>query len=110
MERQAIRLFQTHQDNVVFMERRIESPRDVCLEAVVSDDVRLPSNQDAIRHFWESFLGRLKALGEGAPLDELPLDRRFVMRIESSLELPISRTLNVIIRKYGSEEDFEGTT
>jgi hypothetical protein len=101
-------LFQTHKTNIAFMDRRIEGPRSAC-DAVVSDDVRRPDIQQQIKAFWEKQLARLAAIRSGAPLEELPLDRRFVARIEASLEHPISETLDAILAKYGSDDEFRAT-
>jgi type I restriction-modification system DNA methylase subunit len=100
-------LFETHQDNVPFMERRIEGPKRVA-EAYSSDDVRLLEVQRQIQEFWEKQLERLKSLQDGAPLEELPLDRRFVSRLEASLDRPILATLNNLIVRYRDDDTFRG--
>lgn len=98
-------LFQTHQPGVPFMDRRIEGPAFVT-EARVSEDVRKPAVEADIQSFWEAFLDRLVALQAGASLRELPLDQRFIRRLEASLERPITSTVAELERRYRAESEF----
>lgn len=95
-------LFQTHKDNVPFMDRRVEGPKHVA-DATVSDDVRRPEVAASIQAFLERFLEDFAALDAGKrPIQDLPLDRRFMLRLEAALEEPISFTeeeLGKICRK-----------
>lgn len=91
-------LFETHRDNVPFMDRRVEGPKHV-VDATFSDDVRKPEVQAAIRAFWEKFLEDFAALEAGRrPMLDLPLDRRFILRLEAALEEPISTTQDELAR------------
>ena len=91
-------LFQTHKDNVPFMDRRVEGQKHVA-DAIVSDDVRKPEVIAAIQGFWETFLEDFAALEAGRrPIQDLPLDRRFTLRLEAALEEPISLTEDELAR------------
>jgi hypothetical protein len=98
-------LFRTHVEGVAFMQRGIEGPKPVA-EAIRSDDVRRPDIQEAIRAYWEAFLERLAAIESGARLVELPLDRRFILRLEATLEHPIAATIEEIRRRSESDAGF----
>ncbi len=99
-------LFETHRADVPFMERRMEGPTRVG-EVSVSDDVRRPEVQEAIRSFWEGLLERLAALEAGRrPFQNLPLDRRFIVRIEGALEDPIAATQDELARRRRTDADF----
>lgn len=98
-------LFQTHQEGIPFMDRRLEGPAAVA-NAYVSDDVRRPDIEEAIKAFWEGLLERLMALERGARFRELPLDRRFILRMEASLERPITATWDELARQYDADREF----
>lgn len=98
-------LFRTHVEGVPFMQRGIEGPRLV-VDISLSDDVRRVQVQEAIAAYWESFLERLAAIESGARLIELPLDRRFILRLEATLEHPIAATIDEIDRRYENDAAF----
>jgi type I restriction-modification system DNA methylase subunit len=99
-------LFQTHQEGVPFMDRLIEGPQHV-VDISVSDDVRRPEIEAQVKSFWEDFLARFADLEAGRrPLENLPLDRRFILRLENDLSEPIAVTLAALEDKYGKDADF----
>jgi hypothetical protein len=101
-------LFETHREGVAFMDRRVEGPVWV-VDIVSSEDVRQASVEQAIKDFWERFLGELAAIEAGRrPLRNLPLDRRFVLRLEAALEEPIAATRQEIARGHQSDSGFRG--
>ena len=85
-------LFETHREGVPFMERRVEGPIHVA-DVTTSDDVQRNDVQNAVKDFWERFLVDLAALEQGRRrLQDMPLDQRFVRRVEAALEEPIAAT------------------
>ncbi|MBI2866666.1 MAG: SAM-dependent DNA methyltransferase [Chloroflexi bacterium] len=100
-------LFQTHQEGVPFMDRRIEGPTTVA-QVATSDDVRRPEVESAIVAFWEKFLEDFARLEAGRrPLLNLPLDRRFILRLEDALLEPISLTESELARRYREDKRFK---
>ncbi len=100
-------LFQTHQEGVPFMDRRIEGPTTVA-EVATSDDVRRPEVESAIKDFWEKFLeGFARLEANLRPLLNLPLDRRFILRLEDALVEPVSLTENEMARRYRADKEFK---
>ena len=59
-------LFDSHMQGVPYAQRHIEGPADL-VEASVSDDVRQGWVWDAIKQFWEDYLGRFASLINGRP-------------------------------------------
>ncbi len=99
-------LFQTHQEDVPFMDRGVEGPQEV-VDIRVSDDVRRPEVEAQIKKWWEEFLQRFADLETGRrPLENLPLDRRFILRLENDLSEPIAGTLAALEDKYSQDADF----
>ncbi|MDP2856969.1 MAG: hypothetical protein Q8P50_03220, partial [Bacillota bacterium] len=102
-------LFETHREGVPFMDRRVEGPTTVATVAS-SDDLRRPGVEQAIKDFWESFLERYADLQAGRrPLQNLPLDRRFVLRLEAALETPISQTQDEMARRRRGDAAFRSS-
>lgn len=102
-------LFQTHRDDVPFMDRQVEGPTQVA-DVQVSDDVRRPEVEGEIKTFWEEFLERYAALEEGRrSLQNLPLDRRFILRLEHALEDPISLTWDELTLCYRRDAEFRSS-
>jgi len=99
-------LFQTHKEGVPFMDRGVEGPQEV-VDIRVSDDVRRPEVEAQIKKWWEDFLQRFADLEAGRrPLENLPLDRRFILRLENDLIEPIAVTLAALEDKYSKNVDF----
>ncbi len=99
-------LFQTHQEGVPFMDRGVEGPQEV-VDIRFSDDVRRPEVEAQIKKWWEEFLQRFADLEAGRrPLENLPLDRRFILRLENDLSEPIAGTLAALEDKYSNDADF----
>ncbi|MCH9036853.1 MAG: SAM-dependent DNA methyltransferase, partial [Chloroflexi bacterium] len=99
-------LWETHREGVPVTERRVEGPTRVA-DASISDDVHRPEVEEDIHKFWEKFLESFAALEEGRrPLQNLPLDRRFILRIEAALEDPIFLTEHQITHKYRQDSNF----
>ena len=85
-------LFDSHMQGVPYAERHIEGPADV-VDATVSDDVDRDWARDAIRSFWEDFLGRFAELLAGRrTFEPSPIDQRFIGWLEGALEDPIAHT------------------
>lgn len=99
-------LFETHREGVPFMERRVEGPV-VVADITTSDDSLLPDIQDAIKDFWERFLENLAALEQGRRnLQNMPLDQRFVRRLEAALEEPIAATFSTLLLRCRTDREF----
>lgn len=102
-------LFQTHQPGVPWMERRIEGPVRVA-DVTTSDDVQRSDVQNDVKDFWERFLDNLAALEQGRRrFQNMPLDQRFVRRLEAALEEPIAATGAALLRQYRSDREFNAT-
>jgi type I restriction-modification system DNA methylase subunit len=98
-------LFETHQEGVAFMERVIEDREVVQIRD--SDEVRKEPVQAKIRDFWEELLETLARIERGErPLLNLPLDRRFIIRLEEALEEPVSLTFDELSVRYRRVEGF----
>lgn len=98
-------LFETHQPNVPFMDRRIED-REV-VEIRESDEVNKEAVQTRIKDFWEELLETLARLESGErQLLNLPLDIRFIRRLEGALEEPVSLTYNELSAGYRRDDAF----
>lgn len=99
-------LFETHREGVPFMERRVEGPTIVA-DTTISDDALRPDVQASIKDFWERFLENLAALEQGRrPLLNMPLDQKFVRRLEASLEEPIAATSFSLLRICRDDREF----
>jgi type I restriction-modification system DNA methylase subunit len=102
-------LFKTHEPGVSWLDRRIEGPEDV-VDIDVSDDVRRPEIEERIKEWWEDFLKRFANLQAGhRDLENLPLDRRFILRLEGDLGEPILVTQAALVEKYGEDANFRTT-
>jgi type I restriction-modification system DNA methylase subunit len=98
-------LFRTHQDNVAFMDRVVEK-FDVT-QIRDSDDVWRESVQGEVRGFWERLLEKVDRLERGTDeLRNLPLDERFIRRLEGALEEPVAATLGELEQRYGEDKRF----
>ena len=98
-------LFDSHMQGVPYAERHIEGPADV-VDATVSDDVDRDWARDAIRSFWEDFLGRFADLVVGRrTFEPSPIDQRFIGWLEGALEDPIAHTEDALaaLPRTGSE-------
>jgi type I restriction-modification system DNA methylase subunit len=99
-------LFETHREGVPFMDRRVEGPVHVA-DISTSDDVRRDDIQNAIKEFWEKFLEDLAALEQGRRrLQNMPLDQRFVRRVEADLEEPIAATSATLLQQCRTDRQF----
>ena len=100
-------LFDSHMRGVPFTQRYIEGPSDVA-EVSVSDDVRRPWAEDAIKAFWERFLHRFAALFTGQrAFEPSPIDQRFIGWLEGALENPITHTADTLLAQSGSSATFK---
>ena len=89
-------LFDSHIQGVPLAQRHIEGPSDV-VEVKVSDDVHQDWARDAIRGFWEHFLGQLAELVHGRrAFEPSPLGQRFISWLEGALEDPIAHTQDAL--------------
>jgi len=101
-------MFDSHIQGVPYAQRHIEGPADV-VEASVSDDVRQGWVWDAIKQFWENYLGRFAALVDGRrPFQPFPIDERFIGWLEGALEDPISHTEDTLVRVTRTDAAFNG--
>ena len=101
-------LFDSHMPGVPYAQRLIEGPADV-VEASVSDDVRQGWVWDAIRRFWEDYLGRFASLINGdRPFQPFPIDQRFIGWLEGALEDPIAHTEDTLVRLTEADAEFNG--
>ena len=98
-------LFLTHKEGVPFADRVVEERLGIAA-VVTSDDVRNPLVEQRIRQFWEDMLCRLRDLDAGAPITTLPLDQRFIRRIEGSLAEPIDLTIAEAARMRDASDTF----
>jgi hypothetical protein len=99
-------LFETHRDGVPFMERRVEGPIHVA-DVTTSEEVQRNDVQNAVKDFWEKFLHDLAALEQGRRrLQNMPLDQRFVRRLEAALEEPIAATTAALLRHCRTDRQF----
>jgi type I restriction-modification system DNA methylase subunit len=99
-------LFETHQEGIPFMERRVEGPVHVA-DVATSDEVQRDDVQNAIKDFWEKFLEDLAALEQGRRrLQNMPLDQRFVRRVEAALEEPIAATSTTLLQRCQTDREF----
>lgn len=97
-------LFQTHQDGVPFMDRRIEYHNVVTIRE--SDEVHRPEVQQRLKEFWEGLLERLLGLEHGQVIRDLPLDQRFIVRLEGALEDPILATEHELRSRWARDGEF----
>lgn len=102
-------LFETHQPGVPFMERVLEDREVVQIRD--SEEVRKESIEAAIKAFLEDLLETLARIESGErQLLNLPLDRRFIIRLEEALEEPVSLTFEEILSRYGRDDEFREQT
>ena len=101
-------LFDSHMQGVPYAQRHIEGPADV-VEASVSDDVRQGWVWDAIKRFWEDYLGRFASLINGhRSFQPFPIDQRFIGWLEGALEDPIAHTEDTLARLTEADAEFNG--
>jgi type I restriction-modification system DNA methylase subunit len=99
-------LFETHREGVPFMDRRVEGPVHVA-DITTSDDVKRDDIHNAIKEYWEKFLEGLAALEQGQRrLQNMPLDQRFVRRVEAALEEPIAATNAALLQQCRTDRQF----
>jgi len=98
-------LFRTHEDNVAFMDRVVDIFE--VTRITDSEDVWRASVQEQIQGFWEGLLERLERLERGIEeLRNLPLDERFIRRLEGALEEPVAATLGELEKRYREDKQF----
>ncbi len=72
-----------------------------------SDDVSHPRNEEQIRTFLTVLLARFAAILSGAqPIQDIPLDDKFVLMWEAALEQPVALTLRTLSERYEKEKRF----
>ena len=72
-----------------------------------SEEVAHPRSEERIRNFLTLFLERCAGLWRGdQPLSFMPLDERFLVIWESSLEQPVAQTLREIASRYLKDSKF----
>ena len=98
-------LFRTHENNVAFVDRVVnifEVTRITDSEDVWRDTVR-----EEVQGFWERLLEKLDRLEQGIEeLRNLPLDERFIRRLEGALEEPVAATLGELEKRYREDKQF----
>jgi len=98
-------LFKTHSEDVPFPERELAN-RDV-VQIASSDELNKEAVQAKIQGFWEEILETLAQIESGErPFPNLPLDRRFILRLEEALEDPVSLTFDELSARYRQDEGF----
>jgi len=98
-------LFRTHEDNVAFMDRVVDMFE--VTRITDSEDVWRASVQEQIQGFLEGLLERLERLERGIEeLRNLPLDQRFIRRLEGALEEPVAATLGELEKRYREDKQF----
>jgi hypothetical protein len=101
-------LFKTEQEGVPFMDRVVEDRPDI-VPAKTSDDTESPTVIARLRVFWEEELERIRDLDLGAPIVTLPLDQRFIRRLEGSLTEPIDAIHLGLRRRRGEDGAFSNS-
>jgi len=85
-------LFKTHMAGVPYMDRLVQEYSDVAPNTRNSEDTDRADVKQAVRDFWTRFLDDLAGFAAGKPIRNLPLDRRFVRRLEAALDAPVTLT------------------
>jgi len=102
-------LFATHQEGVPFAERQLWNREVIQIRS--SDELRKQAVRDKIAAFWEEVLEQLAQIESGErPFPNLPLDRRFIVRLEDALEDPVSLTFDELSARHGRDEAFREQT
>jgi len=102
-------LFATHQEGVPFAERQLWNREVIQIRS--SDELRKQAARDKIAAFWEEELEQLAQIESGErPFPNLPLDRRFIVRLEDALEDPVSLTFDELSARHGRDEAFREQT
>lgn len=97
-------LFRTHEDNVPFTERNIDEFEVVKIDN--SDQVWREDVQAKIKEFWERLLDRLAGIERGESFRNLPLDQRFIKRLEGALVEPIATVSDFLRQTYVKDGQF----
>ncbi|MGQ0600891.1 MAG: YqjF family protein [Anaerolineales bacterium] len=94
-------LWNTYEQGKPITERAVEHFPVLPAPIADSDDVLQPRVKTQIDDFLLKFLQRFAALLSGeAPLRLLPLDEKFIIIYEASLEQPIAQTLATLSQQY----------
>jgi hypothetical protein len=101
-------LFKTHAEGVPFMDRVVEDKPAIVL-AKTSDETNDPAVVARLRVFWEEELERIRDLDLGAPVISLPLDQRFLRRIEGTLTEPIDLIHAAALQLRTGDASFSAT-
>ena len=102
-------LFATHQEGVPFTERQLWNREVIQIRS--SDELTKQAVRDKIAAFWEEVLEQLAQIESGErPFPNLPLDRRFIVRLEDALEDPVSLTFDELSARHGRDEVFREQT
>ncbi|MGB8644715.1 MAG: N-6 DNA methylase, partial [Anaerolineae bacterium] len=101
-------LWNTYERNRPISQRALEHYDVLTAPIHSSDEVRHPRVQTQLNDFWERFLTRYAALLAGdEPLRLLPLDEKFIVVYEASLEQPVAQTLAAISERYAQDRTFK---
>ena len=99
-------LFRTHESGVPYNERVVEVVT-VVDDVTTSDQTERPDVQDRIKGFWERLLERLHRIERGEEdIRNLPLDQRFIRRLEAALEEPVALIFDELARRYKADARF----
>jgi type I restriction-modification system DNA methylase subunit len=72
-----------------------------------SDELKSPRYEGELKKFIGQLLDRFSAIYSGQEtLPSLPLDEKFLLRWESSLEQPVAQTFGVLWERYGKDKAF----
>lgn len=98
-------LFKAQKQGVPYTERREWHQRVTGIRD--GDEVWEDRPQEDVKRFWEELLDRLQRLEQGVEeLPSLPLDERFIRRLEYALEEPLVRTKAGLEREWRGNEEF----
>lgn len=101
-------LWNTYERGKPITERAVEHFSVLPAPIANSDDVLQPRIKTQIDEFLLRFLQRFAALLSGeAPLQLLPLDEKFIIIYEASLEQPVAQTLASISQQYERNREFK---
>jgi len=100
-------LWRTFEQGKAITERDIEHFAVFTTPLRNSDEITHPRSEERIKEFLILFLERCAGLWRGdQPLSFMPLDERFLVIWESSLEQPVAQTLREIATRYLKDNDF----
>lgn len=101
-------LWKTYERGKSITERYIEHIHVLPSPIHNSDDVRNPLVEKQIDDFLKDFLGRYaRLLSDAQPMLLLPLDEKFIVVYEASLEQPVAQTLAAINFRYQNDKIFK---